>query len=98
MQQHLNERVKETIGRDLSYTFYDVTNYYFEIDFPDGEDDMRKRGVSKEHLTDPIVAMGLFMDSNGISVSMSIFPGNMSYSLTLQPTMKLIFDSLAVEK
>lgn len=88
LQRYLNERVKGTIGRDLSYAFYDVTNYFFEIDFPDGEDDLRKRGVSKEHRTDPITAMGLFMDSNGLPVSMAIFPGNTSDSLTLQPTMK----------
>jgi hypothetical protein len=93
LQRHLNERVKETIGRDLSYAFYDVTNYFFEIDFPDGEDDLRKRGVSKEHRTDPIVAMGLFMDTNGLPVNMSIFPGNTSDSLTLQPTMKDVKES-----
>ena len=93
LQQHLNERVKETIGRDLSYAFYDVTNYFFEIDFPDGEDDLRKRGVSKEHRTDPIVAMGLFMDLNGLPVSMSVFPGNTSDSLTLKPTMKDVKES-----
>jgi transposase len=93
LQRHLNERVKETIGRDLSYAFYDVTNYFFEIDFPNGEDDLRKRGVSKEHRVDPIVAMGLFMDSNGLPVSMSIFPGNTSDSLTLQPTMKNVKES-----
>jgi transposase len=93
LQRHLNERVKETIGRDLSYAFYDVTNYFFEIDFPDGEDDLRKRGVSKEHRTDPITAMGLFMDANGLPVSMSIFPGNTSDSLTLQPTMKDVKES-----
>jgi transposase len=93
LQRHLNERVKETIGRDLSHAFYDVTNYFFEIDFPDGEDDLRKRGVSKEHRTDPIVTMGLFMDANGLPVSMSIFPGNTSDSLTLQPTMKDVKES-----
>lgn len=93
LQRHLNERVKETIGRDLSYAFYDVTNYFFEIDFPDGADDLRKKGVSKEHRTSPIVAMGLFMDSNGLPVSMSIFPGNTSDSLTLQPTMKDVKES-----
>jgi len=87
LQRHLNDVVKERIGRDLSHAFYDVTNYYFEIDFPDGEDDLRKRGVSKEHRVDPIAAMGLFMDSNGLPVSMSIFPGNTSETLTLQPTM-----------
>lgn len=93
LQRHLNECVKETIGRDLSHAFYDVTNYFFEIDFPDGEDDLRKKGVSKEHRTDPIVAMGLFIDSNGLPVSMSIFPGNTSDSLTLQPTMKDVKES-----
>jgi len=93
LQQHLNERVKETIGRDLSYAFYDVTNYFFEIDFPNGKDDLRKKGVSKEHRVDPIVAMGLFVDSNGLPVSMSIFPGNTSDSLTLQPTMKNLKES-----
>lgn len=93
LQRHLNERIKETIGRDLSYAFYDVTNYFFEIDFPDGDDDLRKKGVSKEHRVDPIVAMGLFMDSNGLPVSMSIFPGNTSDSLTLQPTMKDVKES-----
>lgn len=93
LQRHLNERIKEKIGRDLSHAFYDVTNYFFEIDFPDGEDDLRKKGVSKEHRVDPIAAMGLFMDSNGLPVSMSIFPGNTSDSLTLQPTMKDVKES-----
>lgn len=90
LQRHLNKRVKETIGRDLSHAFYDVTNYFFEIDFPDGEEGIRKRGVSKEHRVDPIAAMGLFMDINGLPVSMSIFPGNTSDTITLQPSMKEI--------
>lgn len=86
LQQYLDERVKALIGRDLKYAFYDVTNYFFEIDFPDEGGD-RKRGVSKEHRVDPIVQMGLFIDANGLPVSMSIFPGNTSDSLTLQPVM-----------
>ena len=98
LQRHINKKVKQTIGRDLSHAFYDVTNYFFEIDFPDGEDDLRKRGVSKEHRVDPIAAMGLFMDSNGLPVSMSIFPGNTSESLTLQPTMKDIKQSYGLRR
>ncbi len=93
LQRHLNEKVKEKIGRDLSHAFYDVTNYYFEIDFPDGEHDLRQKGVSKEHKVDPIAAMGLFMDGNGLPVSMSVFPGNTSETLTLRPTMKEIKES-----
>ena len=86
LQQHLDGKIKELIGRDLKYAFYDVTNYFFEIDFPD-EDGDRKRGVSKEHRVDPIVQMGLFIDQNGLPVSMSLFPGNTSDTLTLQPVM-----------
>ena len=86
LQQHLDERIKALTGRDLKYAFYDVTNYFFEIDFPD-EDGDRQRGVSKEHRVDPIVQMGLFIDQNGLPVSMSLFPGNTSDTLTLQPVM-----------
>jgi transposase len=93
LQRHLNEKVKETIGRDLTHAFYDVTNYFFEIDFPDGDDDLRRRGVSKEHRVDPIVSMGLFIDMNGLPVSMSMFPGNQSEITTLRPVMKDVKDS-----
>jgi len=44
LQRHLNSVVTEVIGRDLSHAFYDVTNYYFEIDYPDGENGLRKKG------------------------------------------------------
>jgi transposase len=87
IQQYLNDSVKEIFGRDLSHAFYDVTNCYFEIDFPSSEDDLRKRGISKEHRMNPIVAMGLFIDKNGLPVSMSVFPGNTLDTVTLQPTM-----------
>jgi transposase len=93
LQRHLNDVIKEKIGRDFSHAFYDVTNYFFEIDFPDSDGDLRKRGVSKEHRVDPIAAMGLFIDSNGLPVSMSIFPGNTSESLTLRPTMEDVKES-----
>ena len=87
LQQDLDERIKGLIGRDLNYAFYDVSNYFFEIDFPDENGNLRKRGVSKEHRVHPIVQMGLFIDQNGLPVSMSMFPGNTSDTLTLQPIM-----------
>lgn len=87
LQQYLDEQIKALIGRDLNYAFYDVTNYFFEIDFPDADGELRKRGVSKEHRVDPIVQMGLFIDVYGLPVSMSLFPGNTSDTLTLQPVM-----------
>jgi hypothetical protein len=90
LQIHLNEKIKKIIGRDMTHIFYDVTNYFFEIDFPFGDADLRKKGVSKEHRHDPIAGMGLIIDSNGLPVTMSIFAGNTSESLTLNPEMTII--------
>ena len=97
IQQHLDMRVKKLIGRDLKYAFYDVTNYFFEIDFPDEEGD-RRRGVSKEHRIDPIIQMGLFIDGNGLPVSMSLFPGNTSETLTLQPVMSEVKKAYGMQR
>lgn len=93
LQKHINDQIKKLIGRDSSYAFYDVTNYYTEIDIPKSEDDLRQRGVSKEHRVDPIIQLGLFIDSNGIPISMSLFKGNTSDSKTLQPVMREIKDN-----
>ncbi len=90
LQKYINDRIKEIIGRDLSYAYYDVTNYYNEIDYPRDENDLRQRGVSKEHRVDPIIQLGLFIDSNGLPISMSLFKGNTSDTNTLQPIMKEI--------
>lgn len=89
MQKYLNDRIKENIGRNGEYAYYDVTNYYFEIDTPD-DNGLRQRGVSKEHRVDPIVQMGLFIDDNALPISMSLFKGNTADTKTLQPVMKEI--------
>lgn len=73
LKLHLHRKIKEQYGRDAELVYYDVTNYYFEIDKPDN---LRRKGVSKEHRPDPIVQMGLFMDTMGIPVSYKLFPGN----------------------
>lgn len=99
LQSHLHRKVTELTGRDLSHSFYDVTNYYTEVDFNDeAEDGLRKRGVSKEHRVDPIIQMGLFMDSNGIPVSMKVFPGNTSDSITLMPSIESVKESFGAGK
>ena len=97
IQKYINDRIVKMIGRNFDYGYYDVTNYYCEIDYPDA-DGLRQRGVSKEHRTDPIVQLGLFMDENSLPVCMSIFPGNTSDSLTFQPTMNKIKESYSLKK
>ena len=97
IQKYINDKIVKLIGRNFDYGYYDVTNYYCEIDYSD-IDGLRKRGVSKEHRTDPIVQLGLFMDENSLPVCMSIFPGNTSDSLTFQPTMNKIKESYNLKK
>ena len=43
---------------------------------------IRKKGVSKENRSEPIVQMGLFIDQNGIPISYEIFPGSMHDQMT----------------
>lgn len=90
MQAHINDMIKKIIGRDESYSFYDVTNFYFEKDFNGPLGTFPQKGVSKEHRTTPIVQFGMFMDSNNIPIAMKAYPGNTSDCLTLQPSMSEI--------
>jgi transposase len=65
----------ETYGINTEKTYFDCTNFYFEID---REDDFRKKGPSKENRRDPIVGLGLLLDSDRIPIGMEMYPGNES--------------------
>lgn len=84
----INDKIKQSYGRDTSLVYYDVTNYYFETDISD--DDFKKKGVSKEHRPNPIVQMGLFIDNNGLPITYQLFPGNTNDCLTFRPNLKKI--------
>lgn len=87
LQLWLHERVKSLYNRNTDLVYYDVTNYYFEID---EQDDLRKKGVCKEHRPDPIVQMGLFIDSDGLPITYKLFPGNNPDKTTLIPALGTI--------
>jgi len=72
-QRYLHEQITETYGRNTKTIYYDVTNFYFEID---EADEFRKFGLSKEKRPNPIVQMGLAMDADGIPLHYELFPGN----------------------
>ena len=88
-------KTKELYKRDISKTYYDCTNYYFEIEYNDNDkfDDngnliksgYRKRGPEKNHRPDPIIEMGLLMDASGIPIAYNLFPGNESEKSSLIP-------------
>lgn len=91
----INDLVKVNYGRDFSNVYYDVTNYYFEIPL---EDDLRKRGFSKENKNNPIVQMGLLMDKNGIPISYDLFKGNTNDSVTLLPSLHSMKESFNIKR
>ncbi len=91
MIEHLNNQMVSKYKRKTTLMYYDVTNYYWEID---EEDDLRKRGVSKEHRPEPIVQMGLFMDDHGLPVTYGLFPGNTNDVITMRPMMDKLLTGL----
>jgi hypothetical protein len=84
--EHLFNHSTNIVKRDISVCYLDCTNYYFESEADDEEyvDEvtgeimrgLRRYGYSKENRPNPIVQMGLFMDGNGIPLSMCVNPGS----------------------
>ena len=85
IQEYIYNHIQEQYKPNNECIYYDVTNYYFEID---DNDDFRKKGVSKEHRPNPIVQMGLFMDSLGLPMCYKLFEGNTTDCLTLKPMVQ----------
>jgi transposase len=84
LQLHLHNKISETQGRDTSLIFFDVTNYYFETEI---ENELKKKGVSKEKKTTPIVQMSLAIDREGLPIGYELFSGNTHDSTMLIPSM-----------
>lgn len=100
----LNSVISRKFSRKTDIIYYDVTNFYFEIEDPDEdiadengevlEKGLRKMGVSKENRNQPIVQMGLFIDDSGIPISYEIFPGNTLDHLTVRDSLKSTVDNM----
>ncbi len=84
LQRYLNLKIKEKYGRNTKTIYYDVTNYYFEID---QGDEFRKLGLSKDKRRDPLVQMGLALDADGIPLHYELFPGNLVDKETFKPVI-----------
>lgn len=82
-----NHQIQQHYKFDTSHTYFDCTNFYFEID---KEDDFRRKGPSKENRKEPIVGLGLLLDANQIPIGMKMFPGNQSE----KPVIRTIIDGL----
>lgn len=82
-----NHQIGQKYKFDTSHTYFDCTNFYFEID---REDNFRLKGPSKENKKEPIVGLGLLLDTNQIPIGMKMYPGNESE----KPVMRNILDDL----
>lgn len=83
-------QTNKVFGLDVSKSYFDCTNFYFEID---REDDFRRKGPSKENKKDPIVGLGLLLDRNQIPMGMKMYPGNESE----KPVLRDVIDQLKTQ-
>lgn len=106
--EHLFKASSKIVKRNTSVCYYDCTNYYCEAEGQDpdyvdpvtGEilTGMRQYGYAKDHKPNPLVEMGLFMDTNGIPISMSITPGNTNEQTTAIPLEKELIKMFGEKK
>lgn len=82
--------VKDKYDVKTDITYFDCTNFYFEID---KEDNFRKKGPSKENRKDPVVGLGLLLDANQIPIGMKLYPGNESE----KPVLRKIISELKTQ-
>ena len=102
----MHSSICKTVGRSSTHIYYDVTNFFFEIEKPDPNEDigdgvqkgLRQKGVSKENRKEPIVQMGMFLDDNGIPITIETFPGNTLDQATLRPALKKSMGKLETER
>lgn len=81
----INCCIDRKYGRDTSKSYFDCTNYYFEIDF---EKDDRQKGPSKENRPNPIIGQALLLDGDGIPLNMRMYPGNESEKPKIRELIK----------
>ena len=94
----MNTALVKSFGRTTNCVFYDCTNFFFETERPDSdaldendeiiEKGLRKFGVSKEERHLPIVQMGMFIDEQGIPISIETFSGNTLDHLTVPKSLQ----------
>lgn len=105
---HLFDKSQNIVKRNTSVCYYDCSNYYFETESPDEDyiDEVtgelikgfRKYGRSKQHQPAPLVEMGLFMDSDGIPLTMCLASGSDNEQTTAIPLEKKLTSMLKGKK
>ena len=85
IQQISYQHTSKILDGVISVVFYDVTTLYFQID---DEDEIRKRGFSKEGKhQNPQIVLGLLVSIDGYPLAFDIFEGNKFEGHTMLPIL-----------
>lgn len=95
IQSELYKNSLNFMKRNDRILYYDCTNFFFEIEEESG---LRQYGKSKENRPTPITQMGLFLDGDGIPMSLGIFAGNTNEQVTMKPLEKKIIEDFHSSK
>lgn len=80
----------------INVVFYDVTTLYFQID---DEDQIRKRGFSKEGKhQNPQIVLGLLVSIDGYPLAFDIFEGNKFEGHTMLPILDAFKEKYKLDK
>ena len=96
IQQISYEHTLKILGKQISIVFYDVTTLYFQID---DEDEIRKRGFSKEGKhQNPQIVLGLLVSIDGYPLAYEIFEGNKFEGHTMLPVIDRFKQKYNIDK
>lgn len=89
-----NHAIQHKYSFETEMTYYDGTNFYFEID---AEDDLRRKGKSKEGRVEPLIGMGMLLDARLIPLGMTLYAGNESEYPFLERTINEMKERHGIE-
>ncbi len=96
IQQISYKHTVKILGGIISVVFYDVTTLYFQID---DEDQIRKRGFSKEGKhQNPQIVLGLLVSINGYPLAFDVFEGNKFEGHTMLPILDTFKEKYQINK
>ena len=97
IQAKLYQNTLKLGKRKTGIIYYDCTNFFFEMEEAE-PNTLCQYGKSKENRPLPIVQMGLFIDREGIPISMCIDPGNTNEQITMQPLDKKMLQDFGMSE
>ena len=97
IQAKLYQNTLKLGKRKTGIIYYDCTNFFFEMEEAE-PNTLCQYGKSKENRPLPIVQMGLFIDREGIPISMCIDPGNTNEQITMQPLEKKMLQDFGMSE